>query len=248
MGRACSLGHASFIVIFTVIMHWDLYVRDLCVGGRAVRVGGVHPADAGADRVRPVTDWGALYRDNATAVAGLAAGLRDDQLAMTVPATPDWTAHRVIAHLAGVSADVVAGRMDGAPGPEWTSRHVGERSDRPVAALVAELRANMDGVAAAVGDNPRPAMVWDMIVHHADLHEALGLGVPPERFWRPVVDALVVLRGSQLVDAVGAYEAFRAMFSRRSRAQIRSWGVLEDAEVDKIGFFGFRDDDQPVPA
>src|SRR4051794_38331552 len=124
-----------------------------------------------------MTAWGALYRDNVAAVASLADGLTPPQLQSYVPATPAWTVRDVLAHLAGAASDAVTGRMDGAPGPEWTTRHVAERLDLPVTELVAELRARQDAVIDASLENPRPAIVWNIAVHHADLHEALALGV-----------------------------------------------------------------------
>jgi hypothetical protein len=190
-----------------------------------------------------MTDWGALYRGNAEAVAALVHELSAEQLAAIVPASPAWTAHEVLAHLAGGPADAVTGRMDGAPGPEWTARHVAERRLLPVADLVEELLSHQDAVAASTVDNPRPAIVWDLAVHHADLHEAFGLGVPPERFWRPVVDevATMAVPAGVAVDAVAPYELFRAVFSRRSQAQLRPLGL------EGLGIFGPREDDQPVP-
>jgi uncharacterized protein (TIGR03083 family) len=136
------------------------------------------------------TDWGALYAGNVAAVTALAEGLGADRLAVQVPATPEWTVEQVLAHLAGGPADGVAGRMDGAPGRSWTARHVSERAGRSVAELVAEMRANVAPVTALVDGNPRPAIVWDVAVHHADLHEALGLGRLGDDLWRPVLDAV----------------------------------------------------------
>jgi hypothetical protein len=94
-----------------------------------------------------MTDWGALYREHVADVSALAGDLSDEQLAMLVPATPTWTVHEVLAHLAGGASDAVTGRMDGAPSPEWTSRHVSERARLPVADLLAELQSHQDAVA-----------------------------------------------------------------------------------------------------
>jgi len=194
-----------------------------------------------------MTDWGALYRDNVEALGGLASGLTDEELATTVPGTPAWTVREVLAHLAGVASDAVTERMDGAPGPEWTSRHVNERVHLPVSELMAELRQHQDAVAASAVGNPRPALVWNMAVHHADLHEALGLPRLPEPLWLPVAEA-VAPRGGALAAAVSPYELFRAVFSRRSRAQMQAWGTgLSAEELDELCIFGPREDDQPVP-
>lgn len=196
------------------------------------------------------TDWGELYRANVDAVAKLAEGLSDEQLATGVPATPEWNVREVLAHLAGSPSDALSGRMDGAPGPDWTARHVGERSDRTREELVAELRGVVDDVVATLEGNERPALVWNVAVHHADLHEALGKDAPPDHMWRPVVEAMRPALGENAAafGGVSDYELFRAFFSRRSRAQTAAWGTgLDQDTLDTISIFGPRDDDQPVP-
>ena len=195
-----------------------------------------------------MTDWGQLYRDHVDAVAALAPTLTQDQLATRVPATPAWTVHEVVAHMAGCPVDFLTGRMDGAGSPDWTERQVAERRARPVAELLAEIRANEDAAVESVADNPRPPMVWDLVVHHADLHEALGLDPMPEPLWKPVADALAG-RAPELAAAVPPYEFFRATFSRRSRGQMQAWGTgLSAEQLDEVCIFGPREDDQPVPA
>jgi len=198
----------------------------------------------------PMTDWGALYRDHVAAVTALAGDLSGDELAAVVPATPAWTVHDVLAHLAGGPSDAVTGRMDGAPGPEWTARHVGERRDLPVADLVEEMRSHQDAIAEQAAASPRPAIVWDISVHHADLHEALGRGRLPDRLWEPVLANVAPMRfGAARVPVdVDPYELFRAVFSRRSRTQMQAWGLpLSPAQLDEVCIFGPREDDQPVP-
>ncbi|WP_395658575.1 maleylpyruvate isomerase N-terminal domain-containing protein [Nocardioides sp.] len=198
-----------------------------------------------------MTDWGDLYREHVDAVTALAADLTEEQLATTVPATPAWTVHDVLAHLAGGPADAVTGRMEGAPGPEWTARHVGERRDLPVPVLVEEMRSHQDAIAEQVADNPRPAIVWDIAVHHADLHEALDLGLLPEPMWAPVLAGVAPMKlgTAGVPEEVDPYELFRALFSRRSRAQMQAWGLPLSAEqLDELCIFGPREDDQPIPA
>ena len=196
------------------------------------------------------TDWGALYRENVAAVSALADGLSGEQLARTVPGSPAWTVHDVLAHLAGGPADAVTGRMEGAPGPEWTARHVSERANLPVPDLVEEMQSHQDAIAASAVDNPRPAIVWDIAVHHADLREALGLPALPTQLWEPVLATVAPMRfGSAGVpEEVDGYELFRAIFSRRSRTQMQSWGLaLSPEQLDELCIFGPREDDQPVP-
>ena len=196
------------------------------------------------------TDWGALYRENVAAVSALAADLTDEELASTVPGTPAWTVHDVLAHLAGGPADATTGRMDGAPGPEWTARHVSERAQLPVSELLAEMETHQDAIAAATVDNPRPAIVWDIAVHHADLHEALGKPALPGHFWEPVLATVAPMKfgAAGVPEEVDGYELFRAIFSRRSRAQMQAWGLpLAPEQLDELCIFGPREDDQPVP-
>jgi uncharacterized protein (TIGR03083 family) len=197
-----------------------------------------------------MTDWGALYRDHVARVAALAEGLSDDQLHQHVPGSPAWTVADVLAHLAGGPSDAVTGRMDGAPSPEWSARHVSERHGLPIAELVAEMRDNQDAIAESTAASPRPAIVWDIVVHHADLHEALDLGVPPEPLWTPVLAAVAPMTfgAAGLPEGVDHYELFRAAFSRRSRTQMQAWGLpLSSEQLDEICIFGPREDDQPVP-
>ncbi|HET8662905.1 MAG TPA: maleylpyruvate isomerase family mycothiol-dependent enzyme [Nocardioides sp.] len=196
------------------------------------------------------TDWAALYRANIDAVTSLAEDLSEAELATRVPATPEWTVREVLAHLAGSPADALSGRMDGAPGPEWTARHVAERSGADRDALVADIRSSADGVVAAIEGSDRPALVWNAAVHHADLAEALGRPIPAEAMWHPVVEAMRPSLGENAAafEGISDYELFRALFSRRSRAQIAAWGTGADQEtIDGLGIFGPRDDDQPLP-
>jgi uncharacterized protein (TIGR03083 family) len=196
------------------------------------------------------TDWGALYRENVAAVVALAGDLTEEQLAATVPGTPAWTVRDLLAHLAGAPADAATGRMDGAPGPEWTARHVSERVGFPVPELIAEMRSHQDAIAASTVDNPRPAIVWDIAVHHADLLEALGRPALAGHLWEPVLANVAPIKfGSAGVpEEVDGYELFRAIFSRRSRAQMQAWGLaLSPEQLDELCIFGPREDDQPVP-
>lgn len=203
-------------------------------------------------------DWAALYRDNVAAVTALAGDLDDERLDRFVPATPAWTVHDVYAHLAGGPADLMTGRMDGAPGPEWTARHVGERHGLALSDLLSEIGAHADPVGAAATD--QPVLAWDIAVHHADLCEALDTGPVDPALWTTVLDAVAPVRLADLPVTVVAgdrrygaggdqvevapYELFRTLFSRRSRAQIRAWAgpAPTDEHLDGLGVFGPRPD------
>jgi uncharacterized protein (TIGR03083 family) len=198
-----------------------------------------------------MTDWARVYRDNLDSVTAMAAGLSNEQLSVRVPGSPDWTVHDVLAHLAGGPADLLGDRMDDAPSPAWTARHVDERAARSPDDLVEEMRTNADPVVETLDGNDRPAVVWDIAVHHADLHEAFDLGRPPEPMWRPVVEAaapMLLREHAPAFAGVDPYELFRGLFSRRSSGQMAAWGTgLDQATLDDVPVFGPRDDDQPVP-
>ncbi len=92
--------------------------------------------------------------------------------------------------------------------------------------------------------------MWDIAVHHADLHEALGLGLMPDRLWAPVLAGVAPMQlgTAGLPEDVDHYELFRALFSRRSRTQMQTWGLpLSPEQLDELCLFGPREDDQPVP-
>jgi hypothetical protein len=195
-----------------------------------------------------MTEMTVLYAGAADRLADIVLGLSEEQLAQHVPGSPRWTVHELVAHLAGGPADSLTGRMDGAPGPGWTSVHVAERAGVGVPELIEELRTNLPAVQAAAEDNPRPAVVWDISVHLTDLHEALGLGRPDESLWRPVAAVIGPYRLGERTLDVDDYELFRGLFSRRSRSQMRAWDTgLSDEELDGLPIFGPRDDDQPIP-
>ena len=213
-----------------------------------------------------MTEMADLYDACLGEVDRLVADLTPEQLATVVPATPAWTVRQLIAHLAGSAVDATSGRMDGAPGPEWTARHVAELEDRSPAELAAALRSTQDAIAASTEGNPRPAIVWNISVHLADVHEALGLPVLDAALWTPVLAAVAPYRlaqaparvrcgdevwGSGDAEAeVSPYELFRALVSRRSRPQMQAWGspALTPEQLDDLPVFGPRDDDQPIPA
>ncbi|MGD9959946.1 maleylpyruvate isomerase N-terminal domain-containing protein [Nocardioides sp.] len=189
-----------------------------------------------------------MYAAATEHLAGIVLALDDDQLRSKVPGSPHWSVHDVLAHLAGGPSDALTGRMDGAPAPSWTAVHVAERRTTSVDDLIQEIRTNRPALQASIEDNPRPAIVWDVSVHLADLHEALELGRPDPSLWQPVHAAVAPYRLGERVLDVEDYELFRGLFSRRSRSQMLAWGTpLTQEELDELPIFGPRDDDQPVP-
>lgn len=219
----------------------------------------------------------AIYRGARERVADLARTLDEEQLRAPVPATPRWTAHEVLAHLVGCAADAASGRVDGAPGEQWTARHVAERRCRSVGELLDEWDRIGLAAEATLADDQiyGPNMAADVICHESDLHEALGLPRVDRRHWQPFLEVMMLHVRNQLGDSTAllirddlgqqwhcgagepttllradGYELLRATHSRRSRRQIAGWDWTPTAVapmVERFGFFGPRDDDQPIP-
>lgn len=217
------------------------------------------------------------YRHAQFRISALAAGLSDDQLCTPVPATPGWTVHQLLAHLVGGAADLAAGRMDAAGSDHWTQQHVQERRGHPIDVLLAEWDRVGQAVETALSGPriTGPNLAADAICHEADLHEALSFGRVERDHWQPFLDVMVrYLRGQfrhtralmiyddqgqqwdcgsgepATVLRVDGYELLRATFSRRSRHQIAAWDwtpAPDTQVVERFGYFGPRDDDQPVP-
>lgn len=120
---------------------------------------------------------GAIYREGRKRLAGLAAGLDEVDAALPVPACPGWSVRDVIAHLAGVCTDSLAGRLDGVTTAAWAEGHVAARRDRPLSDLLAEWEASATALEDAAADvfPARLATLWvlDLTAHEQDVRGAL---------------------------------------------------------------------------
>jgi uncharacterized protein (TIGR03083 family) len=218
-----------------------------------------------------------IYRETRARVCDLAASLSGDQLRTPVAATPNWTVHELLAHLVGCAGDAASGRLDGVTTEAWTARHVAERRRLSVGELLAEWDRVGRRAESLLTDEQiyGPNLAADAICHEADLHEALGLPRVDRGHWQPFLDVMMLYlrserqhaatlvitdeQGQQWICGSGpsatalradGYELLRAMFSRRSRRQIAAWNwtITPDEQlIECFGFFGPRDDDQPVP-
>jgi len=157
--------------------------------------------------------------------------------------------HELVAHPVGAAADTASGRLDGAPGEEWTARHVAERRQRPLCELLAEWELVGPRVELSLtGEVRGPHLAADIICHEGDLHEALGLPRPDRHHWQPVLEAMMGLLGRRLRQpgtlvirdeqdqewrfgegdphtllSTDGYELLRGTFNRRSQRQIAGW-------------------------
>ena len=195
-------------------------------------------------------DLGVLYGGARERIAGLvtAPGIDPD---LIVPATPRWSVHDVVAHVAGIAADGTSGNMAGAPGDEWTAAQVARGAGKSIAELLAEWEktgAMMAGFLSSPAGAGASAAVVDIHTHEADLRHALGLpvAVPSdflawagaamrERFAGQCEEA-----GLPPVDvAVDDFEFFRGCLGRRTEAEVLSYGWSTDPVPYLDAFFLF---------
>jgi uncharacterized protein (TIGR03083 family) len=188
-------------------------------------------------------------------VIDLVADLPPERAELRVPACPDWTVRDLLSHMVGLGVDVVAGDEPDDHNETWTGRQVQTRRGHDVAALVAEWQAVAGPLRDWMrANNVRP--LGDVIIHEQDLRGALGVpgGQDSEgvrairerfaggRFAPRVADlppiALVgdtwtwVSRGSaeeaEVVLRASDFDLARALVTRRSANQLRSWTVRGD--------------------
>jgi uncharacterized protein (TIGR03083 family) len=214
-----------------------------------------------ADREATV-DCGRLYEQTRVDLVTLLTSLDADQLATTVPATPEWRVRDVLAHVVGITFDLNRSRFDATTPEEWTQRQVDERREATVADLVAEW----DHEAPTFEDGLR-LFGYELGSHYvADLHAHLqdvrsALRRPPACDERTVLVALDFFLGSLDEDLRAAhagavelrigrevhvagdlpvratvtaepFDLLRTLSARRSAAQIRA--LDWDGDVDAV--------------
>jgi uncharacterized protein (TIGR03083 family) len=206
--------------------------------------------------VNDIEEWTAAQRR----VIELTEGLDADRAALTVPACPAWTVRGLLSHMIGLGADVVRGDEPDDHNSTWTQRQVDERAGRDVPTLLAEWRALTEPLRAWMADHgTRP--LADVIIHEQDLRGALGVpgardtpglaavrdrfvdrfaarlgGLPPIALvgqhwrWASGDPPAVVLEADD-------FDLTRALLSRRSAHQLRTWTTRGDV-TDHLAAFG----------
>ncbi len=217
-------------------------------------------------------DLARLYADAQGRVIDLVSPLSAPALATTVPGTPRWTIEQLTAHMTGVCADMVDGRLDGAGDEPWTSRQVSQRQQRPLPDVLVEWRDRTPALLELLAvPGKADSTAFDVLTHEHDLRGALGLEGPSDtRAVAGVTDrvtqrldhivakaGLPALRlvnddgdwvcGSDEVGVTGTattMEWFRALFGRRSAAQVMTYSWEGDPRpyFRMLNLFG------PLPA
>lgn len=218
-------------------------------------------------------DLGSLYAAARSRITDLVMSSPPDVGDLEVPGTPGWTVHDVVGHLRGIVADGLAGNMAGAPGEAWTAAQIERARGLSVTTLLQEWGDQAPSFERFLSSPTGPmaqAAVMDVHVHECDLRGALdrpaplvdefgswalpalltsfvakvqAAGLPAVRVETDLgdvvgdADAEVVLRASR-------HELFRALFGRRSPAQVAAfdWGDADPAPyLECLWIFGPRD-------
>jgi len=129
-----------------------------------------------------VGDLSAVYRACRQRYIELVQPLDSEAANTPVPACPGWSVHDVLAHVVGSAADVVAGRLDGAPGEAWTASQVELRRGRSAADLLAEWETCAPAIEQMIDEGGRrgplhftveDAAISDAVSHEHDIRSAL---------------------------------------------------------------------------
>jgi uncharacterized protein (TIGR03083 family) len=120
-------------------------------------------------------DYAGAYCALRGRVIALIRSATDEQLDAHAPATPEWRTRDVLAHLTGVTADILSGNLDGVGTDPWTKVQVDARRDRTVAELTEEWETNgpqIDPLISSFGVIAGQ-FLGDAVTHEHDIRGAL---------------------------------------------------------------------------
>lgn len=183
--------------------------------------------------------------------------LTESEWRTSVPCTPDWTVWDVLSHVAGVSDDIVNGRVEGAATDPWTATQVDRWQHMPRAALIAQWNDQVEQAGAIVEAFGEARPPLDCHNHEHDVRHALGRPANRESEiirWAVELFADVSVGRAVRVDFtdggavaiegtgdpielrdVSRFELMRARLGRRSRAQVAGYTWSEPPNDDLFG-------------
>jgi uncharacterized protein (TIGR03083 family) len=192
-----------------------------------------------------------LYATTRSHLLDLAATLDDAQSRLEVPATPGWTVKDSYAHLAGLCADILDDRMEGAGTPAANARQIAERADKTLTEVAAEWAERGPDLDAWIEEREEAPMfvAYDVWTHEQDILGALGEhgersdervqdlaaaaltafsdrfvaeSAPPLRVVGDEVETTLGEGDATVTLNIDDYELMRMLFGRRSREQIHA--------------------------
>jgi len=214
-----------------------------------------------------------LYRLAHASFHDVAVTLSADEWSAPVPCTPAWTARDVLSHVSGIPDDAFAGRMEGAPGEEWTAAQVERNRHASVDELLDRWAQQASGFADVIESMGETRPPFDLHSHEHDLCHALGrpggrvnaivetagyglasVGGVGVRVTIELDDGRVVVSGDTdgtsgvVLRDVSVFELFRSRLGRRSREQVRGYDWTgSDADIDAVLERWFNFGPSPLP-
>jgi hypothetical protein len=218
-------------------------------------------------------DHAAAYRGLRQRCTDIGGDLDEAASVAYVPATPAWRVTDLVAHLVGVSCDVLAGNIEGAGSDPWTEKQVEARRDRTLTENLAEWNeqaAAFDALIPLIPEFSRGQLIFDAATHEFDLRGARGDREGRDTasyeigwLWATAMigrlrdgDKAGALRistefGDQIVGTgevtgtvrAGRFELFRAVSGRRSVNQVKAFDWDGGVHVSHLCFFRCRDSD-----
>jgi uncharacterized protein (TIGR03083 family) len=210
----------------------------------------------------PAPDLAQLYRDTRERLTSLVAVLDEQALATSVPACPGWQVQDVVAHLAAIVEDALAGRLTGPPSEEETAVQVARYKGRPMPQTLDGWTAGAPRFEEAISAFDIPPAVIDVASHEQDIRGALGrpgardcpavqqmAGWLLQRLRTPVPVRVTVEDAEFRIGPEGEpvlglrttrFEAFRWRMGRRSRDQLAvlDWSGDPAPVLDHLVVFG----------
>ena len=122
-----------------------------------------------------MSDVGEIYRDTRSRVSDLVRTLDDADRHASVPACPGWTVRDLLSHLAGLPADVNAGRIEGAGTDPWTAAQLAARTGRSCDELLEEWEREAPAFEQILPMIQPPRPLYDIVVHEQDMRGAVGV-------------------------------------------------------------------------
>jgi len=169
---------------------------------------------------------GAIYAEGRTRLTGLVSAADPEGRTAPVPGCPQWAVRDVMAHVTGVCADVLAGKIEGVATEPWTARQVAERQDKPLAEILDEwagVAPQVEAIAEHFPARTDEQWVLDLTTHEHDIRGALG--APGGREARGVLVGLDFAVTMGLAASLSA----RQLPAVRVRASDRDW-IAGDGE------------------
>ena len=214
------------------------------------------------DADAPAPDLAQLYRDTRERLTSLVAGLDEQALATPVPACPGWQVQDVVAHLAAIVEDALAGRLTGPPSEAETAVQVARYKGRPMLQTLDGWTAGAPRFEEVISALDIPPAVIDVASHEQDIRGALGRpgardcpAVQQMAGWllqglrTPVPVRITVEDAEFRIGPSGdpvlglrttRFEAFRWRMGRRSRDQLAAldWSGDPAPVLDHLVVFG----------